>query len=225
MGFLINPFIEFPTPIDPTFEDNFSTNKWTYQGSLNYYTDSGMVWNGVTNGVNTNSAVQITTASTSWVLRNEIEVIGLGNPSSGSVRTFFGISSLNQTQDGEVNQDALGIVLVVQPSSNNLFQIVHADNGKATGGDTFTPSLVLTTTTYYVEMIRDNSAGTFTLSLYSDPDYSILITNGSQSADISGQTITGLQYLSVKNETVGSPNGTSNGKLIDVQFYDGVTSV
>ena len=212
------------TDVNTTFEDDFSTDKWTYQGSLNYYASSGMVWNGVTNGTNTNSAVQITTASTSWVLRQKLTVNTFSsNPSSGSVRTAFGISSLNQTSDGEVNQDFLGLILVAQPSggSSRVFQIAHADAGKATSGDTFA-SLTLTATTYYVEMIRNNSAGTFTVNLFSDAGYSTPVTNGSKSADISGQTITGLQYLSVKSETVGSPNGTLNGTLNDVEFYDGV---
>jgi hypothetical protein len=214
-------WFEKATPI--TFEDDFSSSTgWTTANtgiSINTSTEE-IDWNA-------NSAVSGVTyydlgvgiPANKWILQAEVTVDNFSHNSDGTQQTLnLGLS--DSTSNMITNQEYLGVR--IETSSFGDLITTKFVNGTTPFVDQQAFAESLTTTTYYVEIKRTSSTGA-TMSLYTDNTYTTLI----EAENVTfASTLDSLRYIKFGvYENDNTSNGTLNGTMDNVKFYNGVTSV
>ena len=77
-----------------------------------------------------------------------------------------------------------------------------------------------TATTYYLELIR-NSATSYTLNLYSDSNYSVLVETKTNSISSS---VNGLNHITIGGWD-NNASGVITARFSDIQIYNGVNTL
>ena len=209
--------------MQPTWRDDFSSSTgWTTANtgiSINTSTEE-IDWNA-------NSAVSGVTyydlgvgiPANKWVLQAEVTVDNFSHNSDGTQQNLFlGLSDSNSNM--YTNQEYLGVR--IETSSFGDLITTKFVNGTTLFVDQQAFAESLTTTTYYVEIKRTSSTGA-TMSLYTDNTYTTLI----EAENVTfASTLDSLRYIKFGvYEHDNTSNGTLNGTMDNVKFYNGVNTV
>jgi len=216
------------TPIFETkdFEDNFFEDNWADQGTgVEVNTGTQVIdWTSILDTVVRATVFDLGAGNvndTEWALRFKYRIDTL---TAGSTRTKFfwiGLFDSDETVDSESVQDFIGFMFFVNSTTPvGKFFLSERNNVilESAGTDTeltTTPSAQLGNN-LYVE-IKRLSATLAEFSLYSDPDYSILIERISLTVPAG---IIDLRYIGLKNRTDPVNTGSMTGIIDDVQFWD-----
>ena len=207
---------------NPLLDDDFSSSTgWTTANtgiSINTSTEE-IDWNA-------NSAVSGVTyydlgvgiPANKWVLQAEVTVDNFSHNSDGTQQNLFlGLSDSNSNM--YTNQEYLGVR--IETSSFGDLITTKFVNGTTPFVDQQAFAESLTTTTYYVEIKRTSSTGA-TMSLYTDNTYTTLI----EAENVTfASTLDSLRYIKFGvYEHDNTSNGTLNGTMDNVKFYNGVTT-
>jgi len=207
---------------NPLLDDDFSSSTgWTTANtgiSINTSTEE-IDWNA-------NSAVSGVTyydlgvgiPANKWVLQAEVTVDNFSHNSDGTQQNLFlGLSDSNSNM--YTNQEYLGVR--IETSSFGDLITTKFVNGTTPFVDQQAFAESLTTTTYYVEIKRTSSTGA-TMSLYTDNTYTTLI----EAENVTfASTLDSLRYIKFGvYEYDNTSNGTLNGTMDNVKFYNGVTT-
>jgi len=208
--------------MQPTFQDDFSSDNWTDSGTNPQVTGGEMVWS-VNSAVDANSYYDLGSpiSNNSWVLRCKITINNYTLNTDGTGQEFsFGLS--NETTIPTNSKDAI-VFRLRTGSSTAQYQLIDVDGGSLSGGaasQAFTRTL--SAETIYVELIR-TSTTTYKANIYSDSAYNVLLESQTTTCP---STITNLQYINFYSlENDGTSNGVLDGICDDIEFYNGVTSV
>ena len=214
----------------PNFEDDFTTDKtWVDSGQTTVFNAATDVidWNseGAANqaiskdlqdtdalgaGNNANDAT--------WLYRTKITIDTRTNPSSGSIRGIFGLSSADQATTGAAAQDFIGLLIIHSGGGTTNFHAVDTDAGvPINGGQAF--AATGSTTSYWLEVIRTGTTSA-TVELFSDA----FVTSIEKETLVVAATTNTLRYPVIKNEPSGATGGALDGTFDDVEFCDGVTA-
>ena len=208
----------------PTFEDDFSTVKgWIPTGgNFAVNTTTGVMDFNRTN-TTTNHSISYdlgAVVSDTWVLRYKVTFTTLGNVASNWIGA--GLSDLPSSSAGSASRDFVGTLMAYQNNANaQLFYTTDLNNQSINGGyvDGSSGTSTLFVGTHYVQIVK-TSATTYTVTIYSDSNYSII--RGVAQSGTTGAT--GLRYIVFIPENTGA-GGTMVGTIDDIKFYNGVTSL
>ena len=216
------------TPVSETkdFEDTFLADNWADQGTgVEVNTGTQVIdWTSILDSVARATVFDLgagNVSDTEWALRFKYRTDTL---TAGSTRTkyfWIGLFDSDQTVDSESVQDFIGFEFFVNSTlSVGRFSLSEKNNVILTGAGTqadltTTPSAQLGND-LYVEVRRLTSTRAI-CSLYSDPDYSILIERVSLTVPAG---IIDLRYIGLKNRTDPVNTGSMTGIVDDVQFWN-----
>jgi len=159
-------------------------------------------------------------SNTAWICDFDLTYTTL-TPVSGTTTSFFVLSDLSSATDSQTNQDALGfrVNFGVSDSISNI----ESDGTTLPGGasDAFSTLTTVTTTTYYVRMIRE-SATSFKNTFYSDSDR----TSETDSVTSTiASSIQNLDHFKIANYSGGGGGSdTIIGYIKNLKIWDGISS-
>ena len=205
----------------PTFEDNFTTNKMTYVDSgFSFGTNvqDFTVPNTLGSPQSYIDVMGATISDTNWILRCKLIISSYSVNTTNTIKRNF-IGFFSSTSDMTTAQDGIFFNYGSEGSASDL-RIGNTDGvaPNANTGDNFTTAT--SATTYYLEIIRVSSIST-TINIYSNSEFSTLVESQTKAV---ASTVIGLRYLQHSNRS-GNTNGTIIGTIDDIKFYNGVTSV
>jgi len=218
------------TPIEETTDltDNFSgTDDWDDTGTggvlgVNVTTDvlDFDVPPSVTSLRGTQFDLGSAASQDAWTLRFKLNITTFtqgGN--STNHQLLWGLSDQGSTATLETVQDFIGAHITVDSATND-FRLKDADGlalNSAADDGTFVEDP--TVGTWYVELKR-TSQTTYEMSLYDDPDYTVLIEKLTAAT---ANTVDGLQFIKfyIRNPA-GVGDSDLTGIVDDVKFWDGI---
>jgi len=160
-------------------------------------------------------------SDTNWTLRYKFDIKNFTHNTDGTGQQIIcGISDSDGAVFADGNQDAIG--LRTQTSSGgDIHQTVDANAAAWTSGGTqFVHAVVAET--LYVEIKRTSDV-TYECSLYSDATYTTLIE---KVLSVVAAGTVDLRYVKfIIWEPDATPNGTLDGAIDDVQFFNGTEGV
>jgi len=222
IGFEVVELIPAKWTMNPTYEDDFTTNKgWVSNDTakMNVNTSTSVFdFTSIRNGsaATAYKTLSKTASNDKWLLRFRYNMSSSNN---NDARLFIGLSST--TGNYGSTEDWLGII-IPSSSGHNLWAITDYNNAAVTIGSYSSFALTPATgTNYYVELIRVSSTS-FKLNLYSDPAYSTLINSVTHTMLA---TVEGLSHLKIMNMNNDSAGYSMTGIIDDVSYYNGVSSV
>jgi|14BtaG_2_1085337.scaffolds.fasta_scaffold11130_2 hypothetical protein len=163
-------------------------------------------------------------SDTQWILRFKWNPTTWSLNTDGTQPEFFAVLTSSETANSNDSQNALGLA-TFKASSTNYMAGVHAASASLGDGDLtnmrITDTDAFTTGNKWFEFKRTSATG-YTVTIYSD-EYSTVIESKTHTIS-SG--ITGLRYLKfIGSAGDGTTNGTFQGTIDDIEFYNAVTSV
>jgi len=222
IGFEVVELIPAKWNMEPTFEDDFTTNKgWVSNDTakMNVNTSTSVFdFTSIRNGsaATAYKTLSKTASNDKWLLRFRYNMSSSNN---NDARLFIGLSST--TGNYGSTEDWLGTI-IASSSGHNLWAIRGYDGVAVTIGTYSSFALTpVTGTNYYVELIRVSSTS-FKLNLYSDPAYSTLINSVTHTMLA---TVDGLSHLKIMNMDNDSAGYSMTGIIDDLSYYNGVSSV
>ena len=213
-----------------TFQDDFSPNGWTPLASQikAYPEENRLHFTG--NRVTKESAVYDlgsgNVSDTKWLLRAKfvVRVMSNGGNASGDLM-YFGMSDSNQTEAGADAQDFIGFTGIVSSgasAASYCYRVVEALNQTLLTNQPAPFVHKPVVETLYLEIAR-HSATSYSVTLFSDPSYSVVIEKSSDTCDAGTN---GLQYIKCCNYSSGTEQYNQfNGDIYNVEFYNGVDSI
>ena len=220
MRFAITETIPATWTMQPTFEDDFSSDNFTQTGTEIDVSGGELVWDAQPDGTTTGGYIDFgeNLSDTAWVCRFKVQV----NNYSGAVTTatnfFIQLQSIT-TVDSTTSRDSMGIHLRLK-SGNTDWRVEAVDGSVAGGGAGNLIDGSATTETIYVQMYRDGN--TIYAEWYDNADYTGTPTN---TANHSSGTPANLRYFAVYRRSDTTTTGVSNGIIDDLKIYNGVTSI
>ena len=222
-----------PTPatwnMQPTFQDDFSTNKgWTNLTSntsvttqLNY-TETNSTYIRATKDLQDSDALGSgNTMSDNFVLRFELNKTNDATNTGNGSQPLIDISS-SLLDAWFNNQDSIGMNITVDRTTTMGYQAIGADNQYTHQGDSAINTYTWVTGIRYCEVIKNATADTVTATIYTNSDYTGSL--GTATVSTSGKTFSGLRYLSMRNFADNARSSTV-WEMNNVQVYDGVTTI
>ena len=206
--------------MQPTFEDDFSSDNFTQTGTEIDVSGGELVWDAQPDGTTTGGYIDFgeNLSDTAWVCRFKVQV----NNYSGAVTTatnfFIQLQSIT-TVDSTTSRDSMGIHLRLK-SGNTDWRVEAVDGSLPGGGAGNLIDGSATTETIYVQMYRDGN--TIYAEWYDNADYTGTPTN---TANHSSGTPANLRYFAVYRRSDTTTTGVSNGIIDDLKIYNGVTSI
>ena len=201
--------------MEPTFEDDFSTDNFTDSGANVGISGGKMNFNIGRVTTNQSSYYDLGSAlsDTKWIMRlHDVKV----TTKSGGIEVFIGVSS--NTSGGATAQDFIGLNLGDDTASPVLGG-VDSDGAAITRlGGNYTYSL---STSYYVEIIRE-SATSYKINVFSDSGFSTSLFSQSYTCTA---TTTELQYVKFANAQVAGSTESLIGTCTKLEIYNGVTTI
>ena len=201
--------------MEPTLEYDLSTSTgWTTTGSNCSVNTSGQYLEGSssTNNDRATKALGLTLSDTKFVVRQKMELTTVTTGGNGQL--YFGYTDKDNSTTVLGNRDAIGITIRTGADFLQSYALNQAWQSSAT------LSTTPTATTYYLELIR-NSATSYTLNLYSDSNYSVLVETKTNSISSS---VNGLNHITIGGWD-NSASGVITARFSDIQIYNGVNTV
>ena len=202
--------------MEPTFQDDFSSDNWTDSGSNVDISSGVMNFDIDRTTTDQSSYYQLSSAlsDTKWVVRLHDVIV---TTKSGGVEVFIGVSS--NTSGAQTAQDFIGLNLG-DNTANPVLGGVDSDGAVIArlAGD-YTYSL---STTYNIEIIRE-SATSYRIKVFSNSGFDSTVLF-SQSYTCTATT-TGLQYVKFANGQVAGSTENIIGTCSKIEIYNGVTSI
>ena len=202
--------------MQPTFQDDFSSDNWTDSGSNVDISSGVMNFDIDRTTTDQSSYYQLSSAlsDTKWVVRLHDVIV---TTKSGGVEVFIGVSS--NTSGAQTAQDFIGLNLG-DNTANPVLGGVDSDGAVIArlAGD-YTYSL---STTYNIEIIRE-SATSYRIKVFSNSGFDSTVLF-SQSYTCTATT-TGLQYVKFANGQVAGSTENIIGTCSKIEIYNGVTSI
>jgi len=214
---------------DVEFYNGTSTlTDWTGTGTkmvLNTSTKE-VDWDGVRDGTNhaishdLQKSIGVNADDDNWTLRWKWLPVNTTAPTTDPNYIYM---ALSDSDDSVASSSAQDFVTVFFQRGVTNFDIIG--NAGTTGfhvaGDiVFTEGLWSAGTPIYVEMKR-TSVGQFEISLYSDSAFRNLIER--QISTNIDATVNGLRYIKIQNRTQSASDGSFDGIIDDIEFYNGVS--
>jgi len=208
--------------MNPTFEDDFSSDNWTDADSTNIGVAGGVLHIiPQRDGSNDASYIDLTTVSdTAWVMRFKADITTYSQGSSGSSLVVW-LALSDSTGASSVSQDSIQLGWEVWGGGNTIGVISNAGAVMdfASSGTSIASNAVRTD---YFEIIR-NSSTLVTVNQYSDSAYSTLVNSITRAVTA---TTGGLRYLKCINDSAST---SEDHNLVididDISFYNGVTTI
>ena len=226
--------------VTPTIDDDFSTDNYVNAGTNIEVKTSGGSTAGGSDGKNlyfkilrhngSNSGndacyrdIGSDISNTTWTLRFKMHIVDLATGSSSHKKSFIGFT--NNTSHtpwnfwSENNHNHIGFSQQVSDnSSERRHYMSWGDNETYPSNETLMTTEVVEGTTKWYE-IKRTSATNFTITIFSDEDYSTVL-------ETKDQTITAgdgenMRYFIITNDTSNNQAGTIEGYIEDWKFYDG----
>ena len=215
MRFAITETIPATWTMEPTLEYDLSTSAgWTTTGSNCSVNTSGQYLEGSssTNNDRATKALGLTLSDTKFVVRQKMELTTVTTGGNGQL--YFGYTDKDNSTTVLGNRDAIGITIRTGADFLQSYALNQAWQSSAT------LSTTPTATTYYLELIR-NSATSYTLNLYSDSNYSVLVETKTNSISLS---VNGLNHITIGGWD-NNASGVITARFSDIQIYNGVSTV
>lgn len=212
---------------DLSLEDDLSSDNFVDQDSASIGV-SGGVLNFDMERDDTNDAssldLRFTLDNEKFVLRYKLATTTFTQGNSGStLRYTIGLSDQPSSTTDQGSHDFIGLQTKV---TNTLkqYHIVDANDATLSTAVDATFAKVIAVETLYIEMKR-TSAISYTVSIFSDADYSTLV-EAEVGTIIDGET-TGLRYFWIGNLKLisGGQNHSLIGTIDDIKIYNGVTEI
>ena len=209
--------------IDPTYEDDFSTDNWTPNDSTYIGVSGGVMnWNAKRDGSNDACVHDLTSTKINWTLRFKLHVTNVSGSTQAGNGFYVGLSDSIQTAGQSTSQDFIGVS--IYNDNTDTYRTIDADGSAIPAiyqGDSYQATTYNTGSIWYYEIIKTGSS--YTVEAFSGSDYS----TGSEGKITGSSSATGLRYLKVLNDMASIPTSTNpfQGTIDDLKFYDGVTSV
>ena len=210
--------------MQPTFQDDFSTDRWVDMDSSKIGVNTTLErldFDIKRDGSNDGSALDLgrTLSDTKWRVDYDLSLTTL-TESGNSVILHVGLSDEDQTSDSANSQDAYTLRIDVW-SAGQVTKLTDSE-AQTLEGTTLHTFTDLTTTDYYISMIR-NSATQCQLIIYSDSARTTVVEDSGIKTTTSG--INGLRYFKVTNGGGSSGTGAIIGNIKNLKIYNGVTSI
>lgn len=157
-------------------------------------------------------------SETRWGLRFKYDIQTIDPANTGTKRIACGIFDTNQVASIASPQDYIGINFNLATDTTNINS--NATNNSNPQSISFGKTFVLGTQVqiYYVEIIRI-SATSYSVEIFSDPDYAVSIEK--QTVDNISSLISGLRYIKfLGDETSGPVAGSFTGIIDDIQLWN-----
>jgi hypothetical protein len=210
--------------MQPTFEDDFSTNKgWVENsGNSSVNTTTGKLdfnlsaVSGSDNGIVYDLGAG--NVSDKFILRCKLHITTSVN--NNNHRCWIGIGNSDQSIDESANQYFVGASLYDQAGSNGLNSNLANNTDLQT---TFSSSSVYTwsdNTDQWLEITKTET--NIICKIYSDSTYVTVSASADLSTAFTGSGT--LRYIKLVNRGDVS-GGTFTGTIDDIEFYNGVTSI
>ena len=207
-----------------TLSDDFSSDNFTNVGGQSGWGVSGgtMAW--TTHRSTTHQGEYRALPSTvtgDFVLRFKLTNTTIAYDSSQEEYLYIGLSNSNSCASN-TNQNVAGMYFHNYSSSDSKIQVTYRTNTSPFSG-TATSIDFGENTTYYVEISKSDD--TVTLKLFSDEDYSTLMSGGSASSTSGGASdqYTHIVLMGMYHSNAGSTSAL--GTIDDIKFYNGVSQV
>ena len=224
---ITNAYFARQLPLLPDFEDDFTSDGWTDNGTDILVNTSTEVMDFDTSAADVTHGTYIDIgliSDTAWILRFKFTVnnISVGSDSTGAA-FLVGLSSINGAGNMRTVQDGIFFFHNIA-SGGNAYGIRDTDGA----GPILTASDAIfahtpTTETIYNEVIR-LTATTYSAEIFSNSAYTTSVE--SESGTVSSSTAS-LRWIRAANDggSDGTEDHTMNGTIDDVKFWDGITSL
>ena len=218
-----NRIIGTTSEIQPTSQDDFSSDNWTDNDSTNMGVSGGTFnWNCKRDGSNDASIHDLTSTSADWVLRFKLKVTNVSASTQAGNGFYVGLSNSNQTAGQSTSQDFIGVS--IYNDNTDTYRTIDADGPALPHiyqGDSNQSTTYNTNSIWYYEIIKTGSS--YTVEAFSGSDYS----TGSEGKITGSSDASGLRYLKILNdmENIATSTDPFQGTIDDLKFYNGVTSV
>jgi hypothetical protein len=211
----------------PLFTELFtSSSAWsstTTNITFDTTTDMEVDWNIPSTMLAEQISHDLTSISSSWVLRGELDVSALTSNTDGTGKNIiFAMSDSDYTADTRTGvHDMVGIRLHSGSSSTKFYGGSLDGVAGIWNVNQNLLNTITSTNKYYLEIVMINSTSA-RFTVYADSEYTEVLATGTQT----GLALVGLRYIYFGiNEYDGTTNGTLTGHLDNIKFYNGETTV
>jgi len=159
-------------------------------------------------------------SETRWGLRFKYDITAIDPVNTATKRIACGLFDSDQTASIGSPQDYIGVNFQLATDTTIIFaQATNNSNPQSASFFKIFTSVITQVQTYYVEIIRI-SATSYSVEIFSDPDYSISLEK--QTIDNISSAISGLRFLKfLGDETSGPALGSFTGTIDDIQLWNG----
>lgn len=224
----VENYSEYAVPKLPITKDDFSVDNWVDTDSVKIGVSGGVLnYNFVKDGTDDISTRDLKVVSNNrWVLRFNLVVSTLTNPSSGTTFGIIGVS--NKITTG--NENFIGMMIVRNSSGVGSYRSLSTNNGNPISGiDSSIFTTVPTISDNYFIEIKRESLTSARMTIFSDSAYTVIVesrvfTTLGGGAPID-QNIKDLRYLKLRNLNGTVTNGSITGTIDNLLFVNGQLGV
>src|SRR3970282_889096 len=222
-------FSEYAVPKLPITKDDFSVDNWIDNDSAKIGVSGGVLnFNFIKDGSTDTSTRDLKFVSDNrWILRFNLIVNTLTNPSIGTSFGIIGIS--NKTTTG--NENFIGMMIVRNSAGVGSYRALSTSNGLPISGiDSSIFTTVPTTSDNYFIEIKRESVNSARMTIFSDSAYTVIVeskvfTTVGGGAPIN-QNIKDLRYIKLQNVIdTGIGGGSIAGTIDNLLFVNGQLGV
>lgn len=214
----VENYSEYAVPKIPITKDDFSVDNFIDQDSVKIGVSGGVLnYNFVKDGTTDTSTRDLKVVSNNrWILRFNLVVNTLTNPSVGTSFGIIGIS--NKTTTG--NENFIGMMIVRNSAGVGSYRALSTSNGlPISGNDSSIFTTIPTTSDNYFIEIKRESVNSARMTIFSDSAYTVVVesrvfTTAGGGAPID-QNIKDLRYIKLQNVIDNGIGGGSIAGTID----------
>lgn len=165
------------------------------------------------------SSIGVNASDENWTLRFKTNIITFtDNTNSTGQNLFVSVSDSDDSVTADTTQDAISFRLV-NKDSGDRYQLTYSD-GEILFANLTNFTRLLQVETVYVELKRESPTQARAI-MYSDANYTTILETVNVTIP---STITGLRYIKIQVfEDDGLSNGSLDGSIDDIEFYNGVS--
>src|SRR3989304_2637523 len=222
-------FSEYAVPKLPITKDDFSVDNWVDNDSAKIGVSGGVLnFNFIKDGSTDTSTRDLKFVSDNrWILRFNLIVNTLTNPSIGTSFGIIGIS--NKTTTG--NENFIGMMIVRNSVGIGSYRALSTSNGLPISGvDSSIFTTVPTTSDNYFIEIKRESKNSARMTIFSDSAYTVIVESRVFTTTGGGalinKDIKDLRYIKLQNVIdTGIGGGSIAGTIDNLLFVNGQLGV